>query len=137
MRGINCTALWIKALYKCSPFTIYHFGRIVDGNPEAKKSSTPKGNGAPAMAQRCDRFVFGEMLVHPPRCKHKGGSSKMSLLSLPSLSPQPCLKPTICRLCSLPYWEETRGKFLEVPAPTKPRNGLVQGFELGGPLMAD
>ena len=21
MRGINCTALWIKALYKCSPFT--------------------------------------------------------------------------------------------------------------------
>ena len=22
MRGINCTALWIKALYKCSPFTI-------------------------------------------------------------------------------------------------------------------
>ena len=23
MRGINCTALWIKALYKCSPFTIY------------------------------------------------------------------------------------------------------------------
>ena len=24
MRGINCTALWIKALYKCSPFTIYH-----------------------------------------------------------------------------------------------------------------
>ena len=26
MRGINCTALWIKALYKCSPFTIYHLG---------------------------------------------------------------------------------------------------------------
>ena len=24
MRGINCTALWIKVLYKCSPFTIYH-----------------------------------------------------------------------------------------------------------------
>ena len=24
MRGINCTALWIKALYKCSPFTINH-----------------------------------------------------------------------------------------------------------------
>uniref|UniRef100_A0A0E9WU14 Uncharacterized protein n=1 Tax=Anguilla anguilla TaxID=7936 RepID=A0A0E9WU14_ANGAN len=23
MRGINCKALWIKALYKCSPFTIY------------------------------------------------------------------------------------------------------------------
>ena len=23
MRGIHCTALWIKALYKCSPFTIY------------------------------------------------------------------------------------------------------------------
>ena len=23
MRGLNCTALWIKALYKCSPFTIY------------------------------------------------------------------------------------------------------------------
>ena len=23
MRGINCTALWIKALYKCCPFTIY------------------------------------------------------------------------------------------------------------------
>ena len=22
MRGINCTALWIKALYKCNPFTI-------------------------------------------------------------------------------------------------------------------
>ena len=22
MRAINCTALWIKALYKCSPFTI-------------------------------------------------------------------------------------------------------------------
>ena len=22
MRGINCTALWIKVLYKCSPFTI-------------------------------------------------------------------------------------------------------------------
>ena len=22
-RGINCTALWIKVLYKCSPFTIY------------------------------------------------------------------------------------------------------------------
>uniref|UniRef100_A0A0E9Y0P0 Uncharacterized protein n=1 Tax=Anguilla anguilla TaxID=7936 RepID=A0A0E9Y0P0_ANGAN len=22
MRGINCKALWIKALYKCSPFTI-------------------------------------------------------------------------------------------------------------------
>ena len=22
--GINCTALWIKALYKCSPFTIFH-----------------------------------------------------------------------------------------------------------------
>ena len=26
MRGINCTALWIKALYKCSPFTIYGVG---------------------------------------------------------------------------------------------------------------
>ena len=25
MRGINCTVLWIKALYKCSPFTICHF----------------------------------------------------------------------------------------------------------------
>ena len=25
MRGINCTALWIKALYKCSPFTILPF----------------------------------------------------------------------------------------------------------------
>ena len=24
MRGKNCKALWIKALYKCSPFTIYH-----------------------------------------------------------------------------------------------------------------
>ena len=24
MRGINYTALWIKALYKCSRFTIYH-----------------------------------------------------------------------------------------------------------------
>ena len=24
VRGINCTGLWIKALYKCSPFTIYH-----------------------------------------------------------------------------------------------------------------
>ena len=23
MRGINCTELWIKALYKCSPFTIF------------------------------------------------------------------------------------------------------------------
>ena len=23
MRGINCEALWIKALYKCSPFTVY------------------------------------------------------------------------------------------------------------------
>ena len=23
MRGLNCKALWIKALYKCSPFTIY------------------------------------------------------------------------------------------------------------------
>uniref|UniRef100_A0A0E9XM11 Uncharacterized protein n=1 Tax=Anguilla anguilla TaxID=7936 RepID=A0A0E9XM11_ANGAN len=23
MRGISCKALWIKALYKCSPFTIY------------------------------------------------------------------------------------------------------------------
>uniref|UniRef100_A0A0E9QI59 Uncharacterized protein n=1 Tax=Anguilla anguilla TaxID=7936 RepID=A0A0E9QI59_ANGAN len=22
MRGINCKVLWIKALYKCSPFTI-------------------------------------------------------------------------------------------------------------------
>ena len=24
MRGIDCTALWIKALYKCNPVTIYH-----------------------------------------------------------------------------------------------------------------
>ena len=24
MRGIDCTAFWIKVLYKCSPFTIYH-----------------------------------------------------------------------------------------------------------------
>ena len=24
MRGINCKVLWIKALYKCSPFIIYH-----------------------------------------------------------------------------------------------------------------
>ena len=23
MKGINCTVLWIKVLYKCSPFTIY------------------------------------------------------------------------------------------------------------------
>ena len=28
MTGINCTALWIKALHKCSPFTIYHFQNI-------------------------------------------------------------------------------------------------------------
>ena len=28
MRGINCTALWIKVLYKCSPFTIYLCGGI-------------------------------------------------------------------------------------------------------------
>ena len=27
MRGKNCKALWIKALYKCSPFTIYHLQR--------------------------------------------------------------------------------------------------------------
>ena len=30
MRGKNCKALWIKALYKCSPFTIYH-RRFVGG----------------------------------------------------------------------------------------------------------
>ena len=29
MRGINCTTLWIKALYKCSPFTIYHMNICV------------------------------------------------------------------------------------------------------------
>ena len=34
MRGKNCKALWIKALYKCSPFTIYHLqsgrGRVTE-----------------------------------------------------------------------------------------------------------
>ena len=28
MRGITCTALWIKALYKCSPFTIHHLFQL-------------------------------------------------------------------------------------------------------------
>uniref|UniRef100_A0A0E9XMN8 Uncharacterized protein n=1 Tax=Anguilla anguilla TaxID=7936 RepID=A0A0E9XMN8_ANGAN len=28
MRGINCKALWIKALYKYSPFTIYSLRTI-------------------------------------------------------------------------------------------------------------
>ena len=32
MRGKNCKALWIKALYKCSPFTIYHSGKRLIGN---------------------------------------------------------------------------------------------------------
>uniref|UniRef100_A0A0E9VJH3 Uncharacterized protein n=1 Tax=Anguilla anguilla TaxID=7936 RepID=A0A0E9VJH3_ANGAN len=31
MRGINCKALWIKALYKCSPFTIYQSYSQVPG----------------------------------------------------------------------------------------------------------
>ena len=29
MRGKNCKALWIKALYKCSPFTIYHYEVLI------------------------------------------------------------------------------------------------------------
>ena len=29
MRGIHCTALWIKALYKCSPFSIYTHSHTV------------------------------------------------------------------------------------------------------------
>ena len=30
MRGKNCKALWIKALYKCSPFTIYLEGLVLE-----------------------------------------------------------------------------------------------------------
>ena len=37
MRGKNCTALWIKALYKCSPFTIYHvLGDLLQDSVVAK-----------------------------------------------------------------------------------------------------
>ena len=33
MRGINCTALWIKALYKCSPFTIWNRAPVLSIDP--------------------------------------------------------------------------------------------------------
>uniref|UniRef100_A0A0E9XWA7 Uncharacterized protein n=1 Tax=Anguilla anguilla TaxID=7936 RepID=A0A0E9XWA7_ANGAN len=34
MRGINCKALWIKALYKCSPFTSNISSKIMGINVE-------------------------------------------------------------------------------------------------------
>ena len=43
MRGKNCKALWIKALYKCSPFTIYHLSwlhRGLNHQPSGAKSRT-------------------------------------------------------------------------------------------------
>uniref|UniRef100_A0A0E9VAC4 Uncharacterized protein n=1 Tax=Anguilla anguilla TaxID=7936 RepID=A0A0E9VAC4_ANGAN len=36
MRGINCKALWIKALYKCSPLTILAMAAIM---PQLRKPS--------------------------------------------------------------------------------------------------
>ena len=47
MRGINCTALWIKALYKCSPFTIYTLNRCARKVPLLKE----------AHAQACLKFA--------------------------------------------------------------------------------
>ena len=39
MRGINCTALWIKALYKCSPFTISQWNGVPKVSMAAKQMS--------------------------------------------------------------------------------------------------
>ena len=58
MRGINCTALWIKALYKCSPFYFFFFFFIrtitlgllcsrLSGNQLLIRSSNSDGDGAP------------------------------------------------------------------------------------------
>ena len=51
MRGILCIALWIKALYKCSPFTIFtiHVDRTV---VLMLTSADSKGNQKPRIKTR-------------------------------------------------------------------------------------
>ena len=90
MRGINCTAFWIKTLYKCSPFTIYLQVTTADpGEYSTFLKSRPdimELEAIHTVAQLCQQYKWGTRLRAWAGAKGvRSGRGKRALRFLPRL----------------------------------------------------